>query len=116
MTRNVDFYLSKGFDRPMAEYFASGRKKVTSATPNKDFTLTLEFDNGEKRLYDCKPFLEENTVFAPFMIYENFKRVYVDNEHCVAWDINPSIDSNIVWNNKVDIGSDTCYVDSEPIA
>lgn len=115
MTKSVDYYLSKGFDRPMAEYYASGKKKVISVIPNDDFTLTLEFDNGEKRLFDCKEFLAENTVFAPFMVLDNFKRVYIDDDNCVSWDINPSIDSNKVWSNKVDIGSDSCYVDSIPI-
>ena len=46
MTRDVAYYLSKGFDQPMAEYFASGRKRIVAVTPNDDFTLTLDFDNG----------------------------------------------------------------------
>ena len=78
MAKDVAYYLSKGFDRPMAEYFASGRKRITSVSPNDDFTLTLGFDNGETRVLDCKPFLEEGTVFAPFLRLENFRRVYLD--------------------------------------
>ena len=115
MPRNIAYYLSKGFDKPMAEYFASGRKRITNVTPNKDFTLTLDFDNGERRLYDCKSLLKAGTVFAPFMQFENFKRVYLDTEHCVAWDIDPSIDSKFVWSNKVDLCPDSCYVDSIPV-
>ena len=115
MERDVHFYLSKGFDRPMAEYFAAGRKRITAVTPNKDFTLTLDFDNGERRIYDCKPLLQPNTVFAPFIQYDNFKRVYLDNENCVAWDIDPTVDSNVVWHNKVDLSPDSCYVDSVPV-
>ena len=114
MKRDVAFYLAKGFDKPMAEYFAAGRKRITAVTPNKDFTLTLSFDNGEQRLYDCKPLLQPNTVFAPFMQYENFKRVYLDAENCVAWDIDPTVDSDVVWNNKVSLSPDSCYVDSIP--
>lgn len=115
MPKDVSFYLSKGFERPMAEYFATGRKSIVSATPNADFTLTLVFDNRERRLYDCKPFLTEATVFAPLMLWENFERVYLDNEHCVSWDIDPNIDSNVVWGNKIDISPDSCYVDSIPL-
>lgn len=116
MGKSVEYYLSKGCDRKMAEYFASGRRKICSVLPNRDFTLTLTFDDGEMRRYDMRPLLKENTVFAPFREWENFRRVYLDDEDCVAWDINPEIDSRTVWNNKVDLCSDVCYVDSAPIA
>lgn len=116
MSHSVEYYLSKGFDRPMAEYFASGRKRLTSVEAREDFTLLLTFEGGEHRLYDCKPLLQKGTVFEPFMQYENFKRVYLDEDHSVAWDIDPAIDSRVVWNNKVDICPDGCYVDSVPYA
>lgn len=47
----------------MANYFASGRKKITSVIANEDFTLLLVFDNTEKRIFDMKPYLKKNTVF-----------------------------------------------------
>ena len=54
MAKSVEYYLSKGFDRKTAEYFAAGRKTITGVVPNDDFTLTISFDNGEKRLFnDC---------------------------------------------------------------
>lgn len=115
MAKNIEYYLSKGFDRKMAEYFASGRKKIVSVSPNDDFTLILGFDNGEKRLYDVAPFLKPGTVFETFANIDNFRRVYVDDEHCVAWDIDPNVDSNVYWNNKVDLCPDGCYVDSVPL-
>ncbi len=114
MKKDVNYYLANGFDQPMAEYFASGRKRITAVSPNNDFTLTLDFDNGERRILDCKPFLKAGTVFAPFAQFENFKRVYLDDTHCVSWDIDPAVDSNVVWNNKVDLCPDSCYVDSVP--
>lgn len=115
MSKSIDYYLSKGFDQKTAEYFASGRKTIVSAKANDDFTLTLTFDNGELRLYDAKPLLQPGTVFEPFSDIENFKRVYLDDCHCVSWDIDASIDSDIVWNNKVDLSPDSCYLDSHPI-
>ena len=115
MGKSVEYYLSKGLDIKMAEYFASGRKKITAVVPNDDFTLTLSFANGEKRVFDVTPLLKEGTVFETFLNLEDFKRVYIDDTNCVAWDINPEIDSQIVWNNKVDISSDSCYVDSVPV-
>ena len=113
--KDVAYYLSKGFDLPMAEYFTKGRRQITSVSPNDNFTLTLRFDNGELRLYDCKPFLLPGTVFEPFLAIENFRRVYLDSNHCVAWDVDPNLDSDIVWSNKVDISPDSCYVYSIPV-
>ena len=116
MGNSMEYYLSKGYEPKMAEYFSSGRKRITGVVPNDDFTLTLTFDNGERRLYDAAPLLKAGTVFAPFRDLENFRRVYLDENHCVAWDIDPSVDSNVEWNNKVDICPDSCYVDSVPIS
>lgn len=115
MANTVEYYLSKGFDRKAAEYFAGGKKKIVGVVANDDFTLTIRFDNGEKRLYDMGPLLKEGTVFEPFIDLESFRRVYVDDTHCIAWDIDPSMDSDKVWSNKVDLCSDECYIDSVPI-
>lgn len=114
MRKSVEFYLSKGFDKPMAEYFANGRRTITAVKACEDFTLLLSFDNGELRMYDCKPILKAGTVFEPFMLFENFKRVYIDEFNAICWDIDQSVDSNAVWSNKVDLSSDTCYIDSVP--
>ena len=116
MKKSIEYYLSKGFDKKTAEYFASGRRTITGVIPNDDFTLTLTFDNGEKRVFNVTPLLKPGTVFETFTDLDNFRRVYIDNEHCIAWDIDPDIDSNIVWNNKVDLCPDTCYIDSVPIS
>jgi len=115
MGKSVEYYLSKGFDRKMAAYFASGRKTIVGVTPNDDFTLTLSFNNGEKRLYNVAPLLTPGTVFETFADIKNFRRVYIDEQHCVAWDIDPEVDSNVVWSNKVDLCPDSCYVDSVPL-
>ena len=80
MGKSVEYYLSKGYDRKMAEYFASGRKRITKVVPRNDFTLVLSFDNGEIRLYDARPLLQAGTVFAPFREWNNFRRVYLDED------------------------------------
>lgn len=115
MPNSIEYYLSKGYDKSAAEYFASGRKRIVAVQPNNDFTLTLDFDNGERRLYDCKPLLESG-VFKHISALSDFSRVYLDETHCVSWDIDPNVDSNVVWNNKIDLCPDSCYIDSKPIA
>lgn len=116
MGKSVEYYLSKGYDQRMAEYFAAGRRRITGVVPNDNFTLTITFDNGEKRLFDASPLLQPGTVFAPLMKLENFLRAYLDDCHCIAWDIDPTVDSNVVWSNKVDLCPDGCYVDSVPLS
>ena len=84
MGKSVEFYLSKGYDQKMAEYFAAGRKRITKVVPEENFTLLLTFDNGETRLYDVRPLLETGTVFAPFREWKHFRRVYLDENDCVS--------------------------------
>ncbi len=114
--KKVQGYLKKGLDRKTAEYFASGRKHIVSVVANDDFSLRLRFDNGEVRVLDCKPMLEIGTVFAPFRDLLNFKRVYLDECQCVSWDIDPNVDSKEVWENKIDLCPDSCYMESVPVA
>lgn len=75
----------------------------------------MSFDNGEKRLYDVAPIIEKGTVFEILNDLDTLKRVYLDEDNCVAWDIDPNIDSKVVWNNKIDLCPDGCYVDSVPV-
>lgn len=96
-------------EQRIKEYFDSGRKKLVSVSANNDYTLLLEYDNGEKRLYDVKPL---TGVFANLKPMSVFKRVYIDDCGCIAWDKDPNVDSNVVWNNKIDLCPDSCYLDS----
>lgn len=115
MGKSIEYYLSKGFNIKMAEYFSKERRIIVSVVANDDYTLTLEFDNGEKRLYNVAPLIEHGTVFENLADLCNFSRVYIDDSHCVSWDIDPNVDSNTVWNNKITIDSDVCYVYGEKI-
>lgn len=115
MKNKVEYYLAKGFDLKMAEYFADGRRKIVNVIPNDDFSLTLTFDNGEIRCLYVANMLKRGTVFEPLSKWQNFKRVYLDENSCVSWDIAPDIDSSKVWSNKVDLSPDACYVDSIPV-
>ena len=96
-------------DPKVKEYFAGGGRKLVKVTPNDDYTLLLQFDNGEKRLYDVKPL---DGVFAFLKPLDVFRRVYIDDCGCAAWDRDPQIDSDVVWSNKIDLCPDSCYLDS----
>lgn len=115
MAKKAEDYLAMGFDRRTAEYFAAGRKKVMSVQAESGHTLLLEFDNGERRRFDMKPIIRDGTVFSFLSDPANFIRAYIDDTGSVCWDIDPAVDSNKVWSNKVDLSSDTCYLDSQPV-
>ena len=104
------------YDTPaeVKEYYTNGQRSVIKVTGNDNFTLTILFDNGEQRIYDMKKTLLGD-VFAPFRDIHRFKEVYVDDKGCIAWDIDPHVDSNIVWSNHVDLCPDSCYIYSVPI-
>lgn len=105
----------KCFDEKTAVYFASGRRKILSVVPDDDYTLILTLDNCETCFYDMKPFLKEGTVFKPLKDINVFRRVYLDENKAVSWDKDPSVDSRKVWDNKIDLCPDTCYMDSVPV-
>lgn len=113
MRETVDYYLLKGFDQLAAEYFAGGTKRLTDVKANPDFTLLLTYEEREKLLYDCKPLLDQGGVFVHLRKYENFVRAFVESG-AVCWDIDPNVDSNEVWNNRIDLCPDTCYINSVP--
>lgn len=115
MVKDINYYLSKGLDERMARYYASGRKKIIAVEAHEDYSLTITFDNGEKRWMDCKTFIKDGTVFEVLKDYNIFKRVYVDSTHSISWDKDPNIDSEKTWSNKIDLCPDTSYVDSVPI-
>ena len=115
MQKDVNYYLKLGCDKKIAKYFAKGTRTIVSVVANDDYTLTLTFDNGEVRIYDAKHLFTNNSVFNKIRNRSDFKRVYLDDSHCVSWDIDPNVDSNIVWNNKLDLCPDSCYIDSIPL-
>jgi hypothetical protein len=47
-------------------------------------------------------------VFKHLAAWQDFRHVYLDVRHCVSWDIDPNVDSETVWNNKIDLDPDGC--------
>ena len=95
-------------------YFASGRKKIIAVTPNDDLTLTITFNNDESRIYDMRETLNK-PEFSSIRTLERFKSAYIDDAGAIAWDIDPNVDSDKVWDNKLDICPDSCYIYGKPL-
>lgn len=111
--RTVAYYLSKGFDILAAEYFASGRKKLTRVEAISDSTLLLIYDEDEERIYDCRHLLREGGVFEPLRDSSVFRRVFLEHG-AVCWDIDPAVNSDEYIENRIDLCPDACYISSVP--
>lgn len=76
--------------------------KVTSVKPLPDYRLSLVFDNGERALFDVKPYIT-GEWFSELLNEEVFNAVKVDG-------------LSISWPDGQDIAPDCLYANAEPIA
>ena len=92
------------------DYFEKGKRNIVQVTPNEDYTLTVTFDNQEVRIYDMS-----KNLFGVFEILKDkdkFKEVFIDEFGNIAWERDKTVDSNKVWNNKIEVCKDSVYMDS----
>ena len=75
--------------------------EVVNVKPEKDYTLYLWFDNGEKGVLDMKPYLNKG-IFQALKDEKMFSTV------------KPFI-GTIQWANQADLCPDTVYLDSVKI-
>lgn len=106
----------KNYEMPpeVKEYLKNGCRTITKVVANDNYTLTLTFDNGEVRIYDMSELVHKG-VFRVLENIDKFKEVYLDESGVVSWDRDSSVDSKKVWNNKLDICPDKCYIYSKPV-
>ena len=72
---------------------------VTAVEPLEDYQLLLTFENGEKRIFDIKPYLDKG-IFRELKDEKMFRTVRV------------SFDS-IEWSNQADIDPEVLYEESK---
>jgi hypothetical protein len=73
---------------------------VTRVCARDDYQLELEFDTGEKRVFDARPYLEKG-VFTRLKDPAAFKQAFV------AYD-------TVCWPGNLDIAPETLYDRSRP--
>ncbi len=72
--------------------------RVTRVQALPDHRLLLEFDNGEKRLFDVTPYLDKG-VFRMLRDSPDFERATV-------------VDGAVEWPGEIDLSHDTLYLRS----
>jgi len=74
---------------------------VKSVQPQDDYCLLLTFENGEKRIFDLKPYLGKG-VFTRLNNVALFKTVRV-------------VSGSVEWHGEIDLSYDTLYLSSVPV-
>lgn len=73
---------------------------VISVKTGDDYTLELVFENGEKRLFDMKPFLDKKP-FVKLLNFPLFSKASVEY-------------GTVVWPGNIDIAPETLWSRSKP--
>lgn len=76
-------------------------ERVINAIPKKNFFLEIEFNTGEKRLFDARPYLARG-IFQRLQDERLFMQAYV------------ALDT-VCWPGDLDIAPETLYDRSIPI-
>ena len=75
--------------------------RIRAVQPNSDYTLTLEFDNGEIRRFDVTPYLDKG-IFCKLRDSAEF------------YSVRPFLGS-VQWREGQDLCPDTLYLESVPV-
>lgn len=75
---------------------------VVKVETENDYKLTLTFENGEIREFDCKPILKDK----PF---DSIANIFIFRQARVEY-------GTVVWPNEVDIAPETLYLESKKIS
>jgi hypothetical protein len=75
---------------------------IEHAEPNNDHTVTLTFENGERRVFDFKPYLL-TPVFAPLSDLDLFRQVKI-------------VYGSLEWPGERDLAYDSLYAESVPLS
>lgn len=74
---------------------------VKDVQPQKNYTLLITFNSGEKRIYNAKPLLKK-IIYAKFQNLPFFLSAKVEH-------------GTVVWNDDIDIAPEHLYECSSPI-
>ncbi len=71
---------------------------VKDVKPQSDYTLLLTFDNGDKRAFDMKPYLDKG-IFRELKDISMFNTVRVCFD-AIEWENEADFDPQVLYNNS----------------
>lgn len=75
--------------------------KVVNVSPLENYELLLEFNNGEKRIKDIKPYLDKG-IFSKLKDKKFFEKVKISF-------------GTVSWNSEIDLDAENLYDTSKKI-
>lgn len=76
-------------------------KKVVAVKANEDFTLDVQFNDGSRRRFDAKPYLD-------YGVFTELKDIGYFQQVRIAF-------GTVQWPHEQDIGPETLYLESIPL-
>lgn len=77
-------------------------QRAIKVKPIKNYLLLVRFDNGEERVFNCLPLLEDS-LFSEISDMDFFNTVHVDNMGLVCWDDATDINPFDLYDNSVPV-------------
>ena len=74
--------------------------RVTKAEPRDDFSLLVDFTNGERRCFDIRPYLDIG-------VFQRLKNLQLFKQAKVSF-------GTVCWPGDLDIAPETLYLESMP--
>ena len=78
-------------------------RHIVKVVPKKDFFLEVEFDNGETKVFDLKPYLH-GSLFEPLANEDLFRQVDIEEDF-----------GGLVWPTGADLCPDMIYMNARPL-
>jgi hypothetical protein len=76
--------------------------RIAEVEPHPDYSLTLTFENGERKRFDMTPYVGRSVWFEELRDWNYFSQARTDY-------------GTVVWPNGQDLCPDTFYLGSEPL-
>lgn len=77
-------------------------KRAVNVKPLLNYLLLIRFDNGEERVFNCFPLLE-NDLYKKIEDQQFFQTVHIDDMGLVCWDDSMDINPYELYNNSESI-------------
>ncbi|MEP7235374.1 MAG: DUF2442 domain-containing protein [Ignavibacteriota bacterium] len=74
---------------------------VKRVCPRDNYRLEIEFENGERRLFDVKPYLQHG--------------VFIRLQNPALFHAAKVVAGSVEWPGEIDLSYDTLYLESEPV-